>query len=361
MIKNLIIVLFTFSVFATNAHANDISLDFSNTKTEPLCKKPIDLSNQIGPIKDQGNLGFCYAHAATTLVEQHHCKLKLPTCNKIRKDGLSVIDGVVRHGVFVPADHTGVKNEKNSGTYMNSSYIAEGGWPADFLEVANNGGFCQESKVPLFVKQSDDYSPAAVINELGSFYHSYRGVQDMAEACEVARFYARSVLEASGTDPVYGAGLGEITKFASEMVTLMYKYNYENFLDSILLPDECKKNRLKTPQFKINESNYYSFPDFIKKRLMEHDALTQLKKGNAVAVAIYNASWELDPTDPGYERALNSSAPHAVVVAGCKRVNGKTFVKVINSYGQVWQDKFDGGWIDADRFFAQVFKLNWIE
>ena len=140
----------------------------------------------------------------------------------------------------------------------------------------------------------------------------------------------------------------EITEILKQTKAL----TLDEFIKMILNSKECleDKNLFKSPKFNFHTKTTFEVKntDYFKKLLID------LVDRNLVA-AVSVCAGERD------ENNKLLSGLHSVIIKGyrkyCNRDNDcKYSFQVQNSWGQDWQDEFNGGWIDADHFIK--YSLN---
>jgi len=323
------------------------------------------LVSNIPPLRAQGALGICYAHAAATLMEAEDCKIQnIKDCKKINdKDryaamGLAEFGGPVLNGNDSPF------------TYE----IREGGSIGMVTQrIALDIGY-SASESCLSYEKIFKFIPN-VANQLNTLQYLNKIYEDFKKHClncksedyekpeykKVAQRLKNKIydeLKLNITD--YGQPRSD-----QNIWNAFTTESYEKFLYELLKDKQC--NRMANVAVFMAHGKvsvqFYPIDDKVKGNYNE--SIATIKKVLLLGRPIGLSNICIDETP-----RKDCSNYHALVINGYRKTcNNKNqcidAVKVINTWGQKWQDDHDDGWLNAklllDSSFYQTGTLTWFE
>lgn len=229
----------------------------------------VDMSKEMGPVRNQDSIGWCYAFAGADLVSYR------------LKKKVSAADMAVTYNDGVISDI--------QKTFGSTAEKFQGGFTASAIDDAAKKGFCLEKDFP-----SEDNSRSNLKNTLKEIDSLGRQKLGIAGADCVQLHQASRVLFPNVKMP-------DLQKVLSESSS-------RNFIDNLA-------DKTCNPRIKANletESNMYIFD----KKAMIRDLDEQLNKSNPVALG-YDASNLMDRRD------TEKTQMHASVIVG-RRFNEKS-------------------------------------
>ena len=278
------------------------------------------------PVRSQDGVGLCYAFSSTALLNYEYCKQNGLDC-KDPKNQLSVLDVSAHYKYFEKA-------------------ISIGGIPGDLLsnlKAQSLMGLYTEECLPfelLAHKDADNRHAAQMeaIRELKRIFNMQpRRLDDDRKAC-----LAREI-----------QGILPIQKDVGEIMDAYYANSPEQFIYQVAVKDECKdeRKRVKAPNFHVGQYPRRSEAS----QANAESTLAKIEKLvlNDIPVSLSICSSEFfSPGNP------QSCGPHALTVTGvkesCLQNNCVTLLKVHNSYGQIWQERNNDGWVEADSLIRRA-------
>lgn len=316
-------------------------LAYSNT----LCEKATDVSSQMGPIKNQDNLGFCYAFAGVSLLEQYACRLKSRSCQIKDQGGLSVADALAQNDVF----HEGsLGSEDSRGRFMSSAHFREAGDTGALLERLSQKGVCASEAAPYPSEFFPEGSASRVWNKIADFYSSQRArPQSRDAACLAAAEVVQSLSPRLSAPDFVGLLSNMVEKISSADSASKY-------LEQVLVSRSCVNNRVEMPPYKVTKVRTTSFGGTSSQRELGESVLGQLQAGGAVEL-------DIDAGKAFPEMNLGSGHWHAVTIVGNRMINGKCQLQVRNSWGEQWQKDHNDGWLDAEQLMGTAVGATWID
>ena len=267
-----------------------------------------------------------------------------------------------RSSPFDLARYGDIKDDDPNQKSASSFGIGKGGWGASALqrvqEVAKYYVTEQCAPFSQIVNKSTSYEQNVKLlegswNRLHNLYDSYKKKQDCPTCLTEITATAKDKIS---QDFDLKASNEQILKAFAEDT-------YEKFLDKLLIPEQCRdpkkmmivSTNLKTHSFPPDNTTS-NFSDASK------ILIDTLKKDIPVQMGFC-----MDDQFQSYKNCKNA---HSVVISGfrkfCKSPDDcRISLKVQNSWGQQWQDKNDGGWVDAktilDRTSYSQNTLSWLE
>lgn len=248
---------------------------FANSEKN-RCQSP-NVLNTLPPLRDQGEIGWCYAMVAADLISQ---KIGQNVSSTFLATGYNAMTHGIRRD-RVPADHP-----KPNGGFTTS--LREGGWVADAIGYAiENQGVCLESDFPLITDQG--YAPD-LMNEIESMTR-LEG-QSVENPCElydrVSSFYPL-LDQQQFIDLVRNAELADVNHALRIM----------NCIQDNRTPINFNYNNIDRKEYERSDTN------------LGENLLASLNEGRAVGISLRMA---LIGEGARYEVNAN----HAMVVVGTK-------------------------------------------
>lgn len=309
------------------------------------CEKPSDVSDQMGPIKSQDNLGFCYAFAGVSLLEQYSCRMKSKSCDLKDKGGLSVSDALAQNGVF----HEGSFGSCDMrGQFMSSTHFSETGDTERLLENVSKTGLCPSRSAPYISEFFPDGSASRVWNKIADFFSSQRGnARSVGAVCLAATDVVKNL-----SPKISSEGLVDLLSNMVEKISTATSAS--DYLKEVMVSKSCEANKVDLPPYKVRRLKTRDFGGAASHTEIGQAVINQLQNGGAV---------ELD-IDAGRAFPDMHQGPghwHAVTVVGNKMVNGKCYFKLRNSWGEQWQKDHNDGWLDAEQLTSVAVGATWID
>lgn len=325
---------------------------------QPKSEKTVSMPRVLS----QDTLGLCYSFAAAAMLTAENCRI-------MKKDCKNLPDSEV----FSPVDVARFGRQPDGEADYESSYrgIHEGGPGAFTLEIAGSFVGNSASQECLSLDKIlgkmggatfGTDAQLAAFKRLRKKYDEYQKIDKNCETC-LTDFFATAKTEMDkdfnlDTDP-------------TRLLKAFGEETYEKFFDRLIYPKECSraKNRayyegkdtteLKVFPSKGKNADYAGAMEQIKK---------QLENGHPVMVSgiCLNEKYTKDCSAPGVE----GGNQHATVISGYRRVCDKAnkcydALQIHNSWGQAWQDMYDGGWVDAESLLKftgyETEMLAWLE
>lgn len=306
-------------------------------------------------VLSQDTLGLCYSYSAAALLTAENCRIKKADCSKIPDSE-----------VFSPLDMARFGQDADGENTYSSSYrgIRDGGPAAHTLEIGAffvGSAASQEcaslDKLLTKLGGSKNYEKAqdVVFKKLKESYQGFKKIDPKCEKC-LNDFFATARDTTLNNLEVKNDNLALLKAFSED--------SYEKFFDRLVLPRECARAKNMAFYEGKNSTKMNIFPNEERTASVSESVQKTkevLSRGHALLVE--GVCMDEKPA----KECKNS---HALVINGYRRVCDKAkncydAVKLHNSYGQAWQDAFDGGWVDAESFFKSVKRgrnfLSWIE
>ena len=347
-IKFLIVLIsLTTNVFGSEYSAYEKKLlNYSNHESE----YNISLEN-MPPIENQKNLGFCYAFSARTLLEQYHCKELAMNCNSlVDKDKFSVLD-IASYNFYSPEYlNEGGRIDKvfKSIKRLSSHQKISSEECASYskLDYSYSTGIIagKKTRASITYKTSKggwEYLKSQYLKYKNASYNKQEELLDDTQINLRLELDNAQLLEAFTT-----------TK------------GIQSFYFKSLIPEHCRDNSYSRDvlDYKIGK-----FPQD-KEDKPSHLELTtkmyQLLKNNTA----FNVSFCAIKTMNAQTGKLDCTY-HGAVIKGIKKVCSKSgfcelMVQFHNSYGEKWQKKYSDGWVRLNPLLDSLWpdvKFNWLE
>lgn len=308
---------------------------FSNNNDRVSCngQADIDFSNELGPVRDQGQEGLCWNYAANAIMRQKICKAK-GNCND-NNFNLSIFDGM------------SCANKKNN-TLKVGNDSGNGGRPEWALSCMLDKGVCLEKDAKI-----DDYKKLYTNKEMNNKLNQCKnqGQDDCDNISKkdtkiISTKFLNNILDVANANTAHGNSYSEESNVKNFPKEAQCAYN-------MVVSNQCKSNRYKannaekvevrTYQFKPNKDNTH---DILRK-------LVEKREGSALGVCLERVQLPEIQMMYGEKQARNNSNGnsneecingHAVVLGGMKCINGELHYYIHNSWGK--NSPFHG-WIPA--------------
>jgi hypothetical protein len=300
-------------------------------------EETVKIIEERTPTKSQDGVGICYGFTATRLLETHRCReLKLDCSDP--NEALSTLD-------------------VSSYAMMDKKSLQMFGYAYTVLYYIYNGqnSIAKESCIQfstLLHKKFFSKSEQVGWEYLISNWKDYRDNKVKNKSNDCVSCVAQKIKKEM-------VGL----KTSIEQIAKALESNsQEEFLEKAVIPTEC-----------LEEAKIAKIPPFSPKKYPEANLPnTDLKN---VVTTLLNAGTPLEMAIchiPEEEDECKDGAGHSVALYGikeiCKKNDCKTVVKVINSFGESWQQSHNDGWIDLDTLVESSKRLrnkdeniSWIE
>lgn len=340
-----IYALIVFLLFTAQGRA---SLDNS------WCSNSVDLSSDFLPVKNQRDLGYCYAFAVTSLLENYAIR----TMPQKEHKSFSALDAISQYynsiTSFGRADHE-----------LNTNY-AVGGYPYNLLNAIQDRGLCSEDAAP-YDQFNYQYSPRQSWDILVDRFNQFLMYNPNPRTPVVTNKCESNVLTEtiSAVQSVF-----DIVPRNEEVEERIHRArNGRDFLSSMLITDKCKRNREK-----LDYNVMYNGD----RGTLRNDIVDNLNKGIPV-IATVNCKFNnlcdfrtdgdiLEDLVEEAECSVNhdcsrKNPQHAVIIKGVRQ-NPETqqceFL-IHNSWGDAWQRENNGGYVDAATIIASLENITWVE
>lgn len=298
----------------------------------------------ISPVKNQGEIGLCYAFAATSLLEHYRCKELGLSCSE-PKDVMSTLD-------VASYEENGKKGLKQGGM---SLFILS--------NIAKERRIVKEECAPyssLLAKVK--YLDKDFESELFSWQFLSEGWKNL---------HNRKISEGKNLCTSCMANnikcLLPNLKTPLDQIEMALKdaNDVESFLYKTIMPEHCfnRSEALDIPEFQIKSFPTYLDKDLLGASVLENKITTLLSSKIPMQINICSSKTVSD---------ICTSA-HAVILYGLKEVCSefknecKKMVKIKNSYGEEWQKNNNDGWVDlqllakSSKDFSEGNNIVWLE
>ncbi|MFM6929618.1 MAG: hypothetical protein ACKOX6_14205 [Bdellovibrio sp.] len=348
--RNFLILLIFVSATAKAAIYNLNPIDSS---FQAKLDTAVEIKN-MPPLMSQDTIGICYAVASSTLLTAENCRSQKTDCAHIsEKDIFSPLD---------LAQFGGAINGDKASPY--SYEIREGG---------NIGNVTQRIAMDLGYSVSEDcQSLDKVLSKIGgakegaqiqaavwkNLKAKYDGFKKKCPTCTADSYSTGGNDQADELSKFVKDQNLNIKKTNQEVLSAFAQDSYERFLYDLLTPAECRRTSraavfMNQGKVKVDfypENGKGNYDEMMKNIKTVLGTGRPLGLGNVCLAKVVTK----DCTDES----------HAVVIAGYRKVcNQKNecrdSLKVINSWGQSWQDKNNDGWLDAKALLDSTTYQNW--
>ncbi|NUN05088.1 MAG: hypothetical protein HUU57_04930 [Bdellovibrio sp.] len=329
-------------------------------------------------VASQDGLGICYACVAATMMQTENCRKLNIDCSNLEKSQLISQLDLTRivapqdPGRQAPMARSAYKGLKTS---PDDNVKESGGDPHSTALIASlvTKKVASEACVSLDVILSKMYdrketieAQEAMWDRMKSYYDDYRKNKECI-AC---------------TNKAYATAIEEIDKnldlkvSKEEVLRAFGQDTYEKFLDELTGANKCSAANMVAFE-SVKTVKYEQFPDAsennpkkLKNPVTDEEFIKKMRdivrSGRPAAL-----SGVCLVGDPENCKGKN----HAVVIAGHRKVCDrepsdpkavcKDSVKVVNCWGQTWQNDNNDGWVDAAALMKQTAKkpniLGWFE
>lgn len=310
------------------------------------CAIFVDLGHQLGPARDQGGLGYCFAFAAVTLFEQYACRQRPEECPRGPLGSFSVADAIAQYGALYPrAVKTPLVALAGDPRH---TLFSQGGDEGQLLQSLGLTGLCQTRHAPYFNERlgahGDTEDVIEGVSAIGQLATSLRGLLGAQLTCDLTRGYLARLTALD--EPKLDALMRDIQAAVDAK-------DSPGFLTRLVAPPACANARIRVnPPYRVR---YITSREKEEKTPFKRELLAQLKRGRALAVGIELR--KLFPEDADSQQPLL----HEITVIGAKRVGGRCQVRVRNSWGEDWQKRHHDGWVSLDRLAAAAIDATWLE
>ncbi|HEX7674568.1 MAG TPA: hypothetical protein VF412_10365 [Bdellovibrio sp.] len=362
MNKSLFFFALTLTV-AIAANANDDQLyGLKPIGSKDIPKGEEQLVNNLPPVMSQDTLGICFGFAASTILTAENCRAKGTDCSSLPPSQIFSPIGLVR---FAEGSETTNSSAQHVGSNIGGSTSLV------LQKVAYSAGRAPSEQCLSLDKILDKVGGAkdanhmqeALWDRLKSYYDQYH---EKAKSCPTCA----SEMWAAGKEKNDITENFDINKTNDEIVRAFAQDSYREFLGQLFLPVECNKLSAMVNFDGKNKVNVEVYPDS-SKPISDED-----KKKTKYQVAIDKIHEVLKQKRPlalnniclDQKVSNNCGNVHSLVIAGYRNVCNPSrcydAVKVVNSWGQSWQDQNSQGWVDAkellDRTQYQDASLVWL-
>lgn len=311
----------------------------------------------------QQALGLCYGHSAATVFNYYQCQVDGLDCSNAPKTELASAFDMSRYS-----------QEKDPGEFVSSyrfSYpeIREGGNPHKALIIGALvvGRVVSQDCVTEEMLFKEKYVPTKVmtgaqikaqldyLKALENYYNQHTAKAVSCDGCSLSEKELAKLKKVYNTD-----------KNAKQAGKILALPTFGAFLSEIVVPRRCIRPSGQTRFRDSEQYKYVIFPTLDEDRnyTAVYGALKRTIAANnpvIVSTCIYRK--------PG-QKNCSDEAKHSLVAYGygkiCKK-NGKCHdvLKVMNSWGEEWQETQGKEWFDAKRLLGGLgYKeelLSWLE
>ena len=308
----------------------------------------------------QDTLGICYAYAASTMLTAENCRaLGNHKCDQLKQNeifsplGLSPSGRVESEGEKGKDKSSDVLDDLAGGNITNalSSVVTYGGAPSEEClsldRILSNVGGAKEAtqlQMDLWLK-------------LRGLYDKSKKIPKDCASC-TADFYATAKGEIEKNFDLKVSNESLLKAFAEK--------TYSEFFDHLFMPGSCRRMGTRV---ELESSGKVDVDLYPNTNGNYKDTLNKIKDilNSGRPVGINDLCLDKIPT-----RLDTCKQPHGVVIAGYRRVcqrtsttNCRDVIRVVNSWGESWQQQNDNGWVDAkvllDTTFYARGTLTWLK
>lgn len=356
--KAVLFILISLSALAAHSEIYGFNPISINEKT---VGSPLEVLN-VPPIMSQDTLGICYAYASSTMLTTENCR-------KLNEDCTHISEKKIFSPLYLSSlgrSQNGSANNSNPDAKNNIGGVA----PNVLQKIAYEDGQGASEDCMSLDKVLEKVGGAKEASQMqeslwARIKSSYEKYQDLSKTCPTcaANFFS------TAKDDI-NQNLN-ITKSNEEILRAFSEDTYGKFLDQLLFPKECIRLS-KNVQFentqKVVVTTYPPIDPQNKSKLNRGNyetAIAHIKKALTDGRLISLDGLCLDKKLSTPEKCENR---HTVVISGYRKIcdqNNKCHdaIKIINSWGQAWQDANAQGWVDAktliDRTQYQEASLTW--
>ncbi|MFS4460663.1 hypothetical protein [Bdellovibrio sp. HCB2-146] len=297
------------------------------------------------PVLSQDSLGLCFSYATATIMNYENCRVQKTDCTNLKDENAFSAFDLARFGQSVD----GAEAE------YESSYrgIVEGGPGGHTLEIAalfvgSSASEACHSLDKILQKMGGasglaDPIQIEAFERLRKHYEKFKGVKLDCESC-VTKFFDGFRKDMCNQFQIPDDNARLLKIFSEESVG--------KFFDRFFYPKECQraKNRAYFEGQKTMEIGLFPMKKLKESKSKNYQAsINKIKE-------VLKSGHPLMLQNVCLEERTKGKCPegkgHAVVVSGYKKMcdgAGKCYdaLRVQNSWGQAWQNEFNGGWISA--------------
>ncbi len=282
---------------------------------EKKCTK-VDYSSRFGPTRDQDGHGYCWAFAASALVEENLCKADKKNCG----NSISTLD--------------------ISRCSWRLLSVSEGWITGESLKCATSSGVCTEKLAPYSNLSSMRCSLWDMIGVESSIKCNHKELADIYdnwkknENCN--RVSNTSILAVSQlATGIRGELIRSLqSKVPEQALTgkeaidlLAGSSSKSDYLKKLLIPRACAQNRKKVSGEIVEKS--VDPESTVEKKQEILDFITEgLKNNSSVAIGL-----DLGRTGTFNEFLYGKKSNHSIVVTGMRYHNGQCEFQLKNSWG----------------------------
>lgn len=335
-------ILFLFIGSLAEATDEYYNLNPYDSSFSPKANSVIKVDN-MPAIKSQDTLGICFAAAASTLLSAENCRYKkISSCSSIpEKEMFSILD-LSQYGWSV-----GGGTADSSSTYEihAGGEISKVTWKVGELIGSAASEECMsidKALSKLGGAKGEGLKAQQVFWE--SLKAKYESLKKKCPTCTAEMYSSGGNDQADELANFVSQNLN-LKRTNQEVLKAFSQDSYEKFLYDILLPAQCVRAAGQANFAAWDHVQVLKYPDRGKGNYA--GAIKQIKDtlNSGRPLGLDGICLEKVPTNDCKQK-------HALVIAGYRTVcNQKNecheTVKVVNSWGQRWQEKNDDGWIDA--------------
>lgn len=375
----LLLILISYQVSFASRGMQTLSKDFSKVENNSMIAVP-----NMPRVLSQDDAGICYAFSAKTLYDHAICKSRnIGDCAaSTNNQTASALDIVRFRNNLVTKYNEEIKQknierakkgqpplkpitEDEIDTSDRFNYegldLERGGDTAYALQnILQVGSVIKESCAPFdkMVSQLQDPAQAKSVNDKmwSDFKKQFQDVKSGKSNAESAtkKLRANYCIEAPEADV--------LSAFSQD--------TYDNFLDKLLIPDECWDAKNSTSPKGDWSMDIFPRKDTPKNERNYQTSLKKLKENLSAGQPIAISFCSEEPLNAKSVKQCKPGLGHSVVIAGyqrrCDSKNScRDVVKIQNSWGKSWQEANDDGWVDAktllDRTFYEPQSLVWMQ
>lgn len=273
-------------------------------------------------IRTQDGVGICYAVTVTQLLNYQYCKQNKLNC-KEAKNQISLLDVTAYSEYYAKT-------------------ISEGGYPHSLLRSLKQqtDSIFKEQCLPFeLLSHKDGEKDKAQ----GQGYKSLREIYDKHPrylSPEEQMCHAKTI-----------KSILSIEKDIEAILNAFQATSVAQFVYEVAVKDECLDEQQKIDLPDFHTGVYPSFSD-------QEEATPESLLGKVEKLV-------LNDIPVGISFCTNSSeecGAHAVSINGIKEVCNKDdcriMLKLHNSYGQSWQNFYNGGWVDGENLMRSALQYN---
>lgn len=282
----------------------------------------IGATQRIRSVK-QDPFPFCFSAAAALLWDQHRCSIDKTDCNKATQTS------------FLAITPAGQKLKDNQID------VNKGGSPYFSLKHIIDNGFVPLEKCNYI----SDKASQSSIHYVDRVRHEWRRHKDYSP-------YLERVYRKEFTNLVKNYNKNITSEKIDEILNSNLKDN--NLASQILLSDSCTSEAIKDNRFVIKLSK--EITKITPADIAMLDKLLEKKQPVLVSFCI-TRNKEVDTCFDLHTAIIIAKAKARHKLTG----DVKTFYWVVNTWGEVWQDKNSDGWISAEHLLPEIVgELIWL-